>query len=316
MLQTGDVQAVFFAPEATGGLTGMAARLRLSSSGDVHPQGQAIRRKEQFLLTALPVLSERVAKNYGQLLFWSVRGGCAASSSYIPKGWGLGDLPVTRRGKVIVLASAVTLLLLLIVLNLMGTYRYELGAVIGWIKSGGPLPFFAAMALLPLIGIPITPFYFAAGAVFEPVVSLPGVVVSLGVNHLLAYALGRKTLRPVLELVMRRRRLTLPEPGSRDSLYTALVIKLTPGLPFFLRSYLMAVAGIPLRIYLLVTWPLSMAYAVPAILLGESLVEGRGEVAGIALMILLAVGVLTYFLRVRILKKKTPSADLQVWKEE
>ena len=216
---------------------------------------------------------------------------------------------MTVRGKVIAVVTVSVLLLLLIALHFMGTYRYELGGVIGWIKSGGPVPFFAAMALLPLVGIPITPFYLAAGAVFEPLVSLTGVAVALGVNHLVAYALGRKTLRPVLEFLMRRRRVTLPEPGSRDSLYTALVIKLTPGPPFFLRSYLMAVAGIPLWIYFLVTWPLSMVYAVPATLLGESVVEGRGVTAAVALGVLLAVGYLTFFLRARMLKRNTPQDD-------
>ncbi len=216
---------------------------------------------------------------------------------------------MTGRGKVIALGTVAVLLLLLIVLHFTGAYRYELGGVIGRIKSGGPVPFFAAMALLPLVGIPITPFYLAAGAVFEPLVSLTGVALALGVNHLLAYALGRKTLRPVLEFLMRRRRLTLPKPGSRDALYTALIIKLTPGPPFFLRSYLMAMAGIPLWIYFLVTWPLSMVYAVPATLLGESVVEGRGVTAAVALGVLLAVAYLTFFLRARMLKKSPPHED-------
>ncbi len=39
-------------------------------------------------------------------------------------------------------------------------------AMTAWKEDAGPLPFFAAMALLPAVGIPMTPFFVMAGATF------------------------------------------------------------------------------------------------------------------------------------------------------
>ncbi|MFW6357467.1 MAG: TVP38/TMEM64 family protein [bacterium] len=205
---------------------------------------------------------------------------------------------------------AVFMLVLLVVLYVPGGFRQEMEEVSAWVESRGPFLFFTLMALLPLAGIPITPFYLTAGAVFEPVVSLPGTALALILNHLAAFVLGRGTLRPLLAFLLRKTGFQLSEPGKAGSLSTALVLKLTPGPPMFLRNYLMAMAGIPLWIFLLVSWPLSLAYAVPAVLLGDSAVEGRSGMAGIALLILLGVGLLTYFLRLRMLKRKPPSENL------
>jgi uncharacterized membrane protein YdjX (TVP38/TMEM64 family) len=214
-----------------------------------------------------------------------------------------------RLGLGVQMIALLTLFALLLLLFGSRLSQLEPLQFIEWIDSEGPFLFFTALTLLPLLGIPVTPFYLAAGAVFEPYVTMIGTAAALALNHLLAYALGRRTLRPLLGTFLRRWKMPLPEPGHKNALYTALFLKLAPGPPFIVRSYLMAMSGIPLRTYFLVSWPLSMAYAVPAILLGESAMEGRMGLAGITIALMLALGILTHVLRSRMLKRRASAIE-------
>jgi hypothetical protein len=59
-----------------------------------------------------------------------------------------------------------------------------------------PLPYFAMMAVLPAIGIPISPLYILAGASFGIAVGLVGSLVALAVNATLCYWISSR-LRPL-----------------------------------------------------------------------------------------------------------------------
>jgi uncharacterized membrane protein YdjX (TVP38/TMEM64 family) len=207
--------------------------------------------------------------------------------------------PRAMRPRILAAVAIIVLLALVAVLAL-----FHLGGVLHaiaeWIESMGPLAFFAAMTLIPLAGVPITIFYLAAGAAFDPVVNLLGTAIALALNHLAAHALGGWALRPLFTFLLRRGRFTLPETGAPGSAYKALLIKLTPGLPFALRGYMMALAGIPLHVFLVVSWPISMAYALPMILLGDSAEEGRIGPAVLAIGAMLFLGLLTLFVRKRL----------------
>ena len=80
---------------------------------------------------------------------------------------------------------------LLLVLGLLAAcfafqHRAELGewahAVTAWIRDKGPVPFFTGLALLPAVGLPVSAFYLAAGAVFPLWISLVGTAAGLAVN--------------------------------------------------------------------------------------------------------------------------------------
>jgi uncharacterized membrane protein YdjX (TVP38/TMEM64 family) len=204
----------------------------------------------------------------------------------------------------ILAAVAIIVLLATVALFAMFHLGDVLHAIAEWIESMGPFAFFAAMTLIPLAGVPITIFYLAAGAAFDPAVSLLGTASALALNHLAAHALGGRALRPLFAFLLRGRRYTLPESGASGSAYKALLIKLTPGLPFALRGYMMALSGIPLHVFLVVSWPISMAYAMPMILIGDSAEEGRIGPAVLAIGAMILLGLLTLFVRDRIGRRR------------
>ena len=166
-------------------------------------------------------------------------------------------------------------------------------SVMEWVRRARPLPFFAVMALLPAVGVPITPFFILAGASFGTRVGLAGSALALGANLTICYWLAR-TLRPVLERMMRRFGYDLPDFGKkiRGAVRFTLAIKLAPGVPAFVKNYALGMAGIPFALYLLSSLLITGVYAVSLVVLGESLlVHDRSRIALVAgLVVLVALG--------------------------
>lgn len=119
-----------------------------------------------------------------------------------------------------------------------------------------PLAFLAAMSLLPVVGFPISAFYFFAGVVYGWALGIPLCLGALAINMSLSYVFTRTLLRaPLLELV-RRRGLELPRVKTATYQFRmTFLIRTVPGPPFPFQNYLLALAGIPFRIYL----PISLA---------------------------------------------------------
>ncbi|MBE0539777.1 MAG: hypothetical protein IH623_00105 [Verrucomicrobia bacterium] len=161
------------------------------------------------------------------------------------------------------------------------------------IKEAGPLPYFAALAFVPCVGFPTTPFFLLAAPAFGVPVSIIGTALALAVQFTFSYWLAKNHLRGWLEKLLARTRYDLPEVKARSFWRVALLIKLPPGVPPALKHYLMVLSGIPFGIYFTVSWSLSMIYAVGAIIVGDSVWDRNyaGFVAGLVVIVLLILAV-------------------------
>jgi hypothetical protein len=81
---------------------------------------------------------------------------------------------------------------------------WDRDAMEAWKQEAGPLVFFGSTAVLPAIGLPITPFFVLAGATFGVGPGLLGSGVALGLNLALCYAIARSRVRSWLEGLLRR----------------------------------------------------------------------------------------------------------------
>ncbi len=166
----------------------------------------------------------------------------------------------------------------------------------GWIASARPIPFFAAMALLPAIGMPMTPFFLVAGATFGSRLGLVGSAVALGANLALCYAIARSGLRPRLVSLVRRFGRELPElpSGRRRILRFTLLVKLAPGVPAFVKNYGLGIAGVPFALYFVTSIVFTGTYAVALVVLGDSLLEHdlvrTGAVGGAVVAFAVGIG--------------------------
>ena len=125
------------------------------------------------------------------------------------------------------------------------------------------------MTVLPLMGFSISLIYLVIGAVFGGPM---GVLVVAGITalHLLgSHWIGRGFMRKPLERWLEKRKYRLPELSPGEDASVALMAVLVPGPPYFVRNYLLAVSGIPLRIYFWVCWPVYVLRSCIVIFLGD-----------------------------------------------
>jgi uncharacterized membrane protein YdjX (TVP38/TMEM64 family) len=170
---------------------------------------------------------------------------------------------------------------------------WDHGAALERLRRASPWTFFTAMAILPLIGAPVTPFFIIAGASFGARVGLVGSLIALTVNVVACYWIARSALRRLIERLLRRSRYELPKfDRNKSATRFTVAVKLAPGLPTFVKNYLLGVAGVPFPLYLGLSILITGTYAASFVLLGQSFLKHnlRTTVALVAFLVLLGGG--------------------------
>ena len=122
--------------------------------------------------------------------------------------------------------------------------------VLDQVRGAGPAVFFAGQALLPAAGAPQTAFSLTAGSLFGAQLGM-GVVVlcstlALMVNMTLSYWLASRLLHPVLEKLITRLGYRLPAVAAGDATDVIVLLRVTPGPPFPVRTICWAWRACPL----------------------------------------------------------------------
>lgn len=147
----------------------------------------------------------------------------------------------------------------------------------------GPWVFFGMMALLPLFWVPASPFLLLAPA-FGLQAAVLGSASALSVNLLLAWFVSGKLCRPVFVRLVSRFGYSVPTLSQKSMIGVAVLLRITPGVPFPLQNYLLGIAEMPLLKYLAVSLPIVWATSASVILLGESIMSGSVQLALIAIV--------------------------------
>lgn len=188
----------------------------------------------------------------------------------------------------------------LVVLLFFLIWRYwNHEAFLAWKSNAGAVPFFIALAILPVIGFPTTPFYIIAGATFDLPTALLGSLLALVVNLTLSYRLTRGPLRSLLEKWLARSGKELPQVEKHGHWRFTLMVKCLPGLPTFLKNSAVALAGVPFPIYFGVSLVISGLYAAGFIILGESAFDRDYPQGIIAVLALAAIAGVIYIIHRR-----------------
>jgi uncharacterized membrane protein YdjX (TVP38/TMEM64 family) len=187
-----------------------------------------------------------------------------------------------------------------------------LAQFLAWLRSVGPVGYFVAMAVLPAIGFPVLFFSLSAGPAFAPQLGM-GVVIactvaSLVVNLALTYWLSRYAFRPLLEGIIKKLGYQLPQVAAQDHLSLTVLLRITPGPPFFVQGYLLGLADVPFLTYMWVSCLISISYNIAVVLFGDSLTNGKGGLAFLAFSLLIAFSVLVKWIRRRMARKKLQAA--------
>jgi uncharacterized membrane protein YdjX (TVP38/TMEM64 family) len=124
---------------------------------------------------------------------------------------------------------------------------------------------FVCLTVLPLVGFPVSVLHVAAGLKFGVPLGLALVAASILLQLLASYGLvhWRRNYFERKFVELRRR---LP-PGSHGPVI--LFTLLLPGVPYFAKNYVLPMAGVPLRTYLLWCFPIHTLRASVAVVVGD-----------------------------------------------
>jgi len=179
------------------------------------------------------------------------------------------------------------------------------------IAEAGPWVFFGAMAVLPAFGAPQLAFALPAGPAFIPVWGRGGVLVAYGVaiaaDLALAYWLARYALRPLVARLVARLGYQIPRLAKDEQLEVTVLVRVTPGTPFCLQSYLLGLGEVPFLTYMAVSWPVAMAYGTGFVLAGDALMRGQARMAILGVSVLVVAAIAVHLLRKHYGKGRTQS---------
>lgn len=125
---------------------------------------------------------------------------------------------------------------------------------------------FILIVLLPLFGFPVTVMHMLAGIRWGTGMGLALVAASILLQLLASYGLVH-VFRPLFEKRLAPLRKRLPKTAHRNlTLFTMLL----PGVPYFAKNYVLPLAGVPLRTYLLWSFPLHVLRSSIGVLFGDA----------------------------------------------
>lgn len=159
--------------------------------------------------------------------------------------------------------------------------------------------FLMALSLLPLVGMPLSALWLLAGATYGTRDGLLLILAGMAINFALAYLISNRWLRGPISRLFAKRGIRIPEAQPGEYIKLTLAIRIFPGLPNFMQSYLLGLANVPFRIYYFFSFPPQIAYAVGFVLFGDSLVNMKGGGLLLAVSILVAAALLVSMFRKR-----------------
>ena len=122
----------------------------------------------------------------------------------------------------------------------------------------GPL-LFLAIAILPGLVLPVAPLLGLAGlwgGENGPWISCLYCSIALFANLCWTYWLARGPARGLLEKLLAKSRFRLPKDPPQNMLEWALILRLTPGVPFIFTNYGLGLIGMQFSLYLTISLPI------------------------------------------------------------
>lgn len=161
------------------------------------------------------------------------------------------------------------------------------------VRSAPPLLFFGALVVATFLPFPVGLFYLAAGVAYGIGPALVWIAGCLVVSNLILHTAARTVLRPTLERIVARRGHNIPRFDSAlDEALFITLIRLTPGVPYFLQNVILAVAQLDLMRFVVLSVAIQMIYVTGFVVLGRSALDGQlgWAVGGLALLVAVAAG--------------------------
>ncbi len=176
-----------------------------------------------------------------------------------------------------------------------------------------PFLLFAAMCILPGVGFPVSPLLFAFAAIGAPTFGLLITCVlsiaALAVNMIWSYFVSVYLFRDLFTRLFESKRNLIPDVKGGNLTFLAIIIRITPGVPFVFQNYFLGFLKMPFGQYMIVGM-LALSIMTPAwVISGGALFQGNVKwfLIGISLIILISIG--TNILRNKLQQNNQPPPE-------
>jgi len=152
-----------------------------------------------------------------------------------------------------------------------------------------PWLLFGGLVILPGLPVPMSALLFLAGTVWRdrPLVACAICLVGMALNMSWTYWLAARPGRGVVEKLLAAGSIQVPELPHGNHLRFLLLLRLTPGFPFFLQNYLLGFFRVPFRLYLPVSLGCTGLVSIGVVLSGAGVADGNitPVLTGVALIV-------------------------------
>ena len=213
----------------------------------------------------------------------------------------------------------IALVTVLALMTVSGVLAWKMGVDLADLKSGWtqvndylvkyPWVLFLALVFLPGLPIPFTALLLTAGVVWrqQPWMACLLCLLALVLNLSWVYWLAAGPGRRVVERMLKATAVEIPELPKGDHLKLILVMKLTPGIPFFFQNHLLGFLRVPFPLFLGISVLCNGIYGTGVVLSSVGFAGGKlmPVISGVSLIVLAAV--LTQLVRGWLAKRRRAS---------
>ena len=150
-----------------------------------------------------------------------------------------------------------------------------------------------ALIILPGLPVPSSALLVAAGVVWRdhPILACTTAVSALALNMVWTYAFAAGPGRKRIEHLLAESEVKIPALPRNDHVRLILILRLTPGIPFFVQNYALGLLRPPFRLYVLVSILCNAPLVCGLVLSGAGLATGNllPLLAGISLVVLAVI---------------------------
>src|SRR6056297_1412676 len=133
--------------------------------------------------------------------------------------------------------------------------------------------FIGSMILLPLVGFPISIFLVLVGVQFGVIAGIFLTVLILPLHMLICYSIIHTFMRKPLIRFLSRRGWDLPILYNRRPRLAMIGFLLMPGPPYILKTYLLALTGMPFFTFLIFNWLTECLVTIPIVAMSGAAYE-------------------------------------------
>ena len=170
-----------------------------------------------------------------------------------------------------------------------------------------PAALFWALVFLPALPVPMSALLFTAGVVWghRPMMACSLCLLAMALNLSWTYWLAARPARGIVEKLLASSSIRIPDLPRGDHLKLILILRLTPGFPFFVQNYVLGFMRAPFLLYLPVSLLCSGVIGTGVVLSGVGLGGGKLRWAILGISLIVVGGILTHFIRGWLAKRKS-----------